>query len=357
MKAKFCAAVAVLALIVASATSALAQEWEHAVSLFNQKQYRPAIREFRAVLAASPDAWKSWFYVGASHYYLQEYQEAIEPLQNLIKAAEKDEASQLSGQFFLGWSYYQLKQYGQATPALARYIALSEKTQQKVDPASRVLLGRCYILTDRFSDAVTVLTTAVAEIKTDAVNYYLLGLAQQKLGRTDQAIAALNQAIAINPKYADALAQLAEIYFSQMKQNPAMSKQVIGVGERLIIVRNDEYTWGLLGQAYLLDKQFAKAAPMLDKYARAHPDVAATWFQLGLALSRSDQFKPAAEALEQAVKLSPKNISALLEMGYVYERDKQYDRALDAYQRAYEASGQRDETARAGIDRVKQVKP
>src|SRR5262249_48673189 len=156
------------------------------------------------------------------------------------------------------------------------------------------------------------------------------------------------------PKDADTLSLLVDIYIAQVKQNPATVKQAISAGERLLAVRDDERAWGVLGQAYLVDKQYAKAAPLLDKYARAHADSSGAWYSLGLALSRSSQWKPAADALEKAVKLAPTNNNALLELGYVYESDKQYDKALTAYTQAYQASGQRDETARAAIDRIKQ---
>jgi tetratricopeptide (TPR) repeat protein len=357
MKAKFYAAVAVLALIIASATSALAQEWEHAVSLFNQKQYRPAIREFHAVLKANPDAWQSWYYIGASHFGLQSYDDAIDAFQNYIKSAEKDDKAQATGNYFIGMSYYQTKQYEKAVGPLSRYVSLADKTQQNVDTTARAALGRSYIFTNRFSDAIPVLTASAAEMKTNATNYYYIGFAQNKLGHADLAVAALNQSLSIDPKDADSLTLLADIYFSQVRQNPAAAKQLIPVGERLIAVRDDERAWGLLGQAYLIDKQYAKAAPLLDKFARAHPDSGGAWYNLGVSLSRSSQWKPAAEALEKNIKLAPTNAAALLELGYVYESDKQYDKALAAYQRVYEASGQRDETARAGIDRVKQVKP
>jgi tetratricopeptide (TPR) repeat protein len=357
MKAKFYAAVAALALIVASAASASAQDWEHAVSLFNQKQYRPAIREFHAVLKANPDAWQSWYYIGFSHFQLQSYDDAIDAFQNYVKSAEKDDKVQVTGNYYIGMSYYQTKQYDKAITALARYVSLSDKTQQKVETTARAALGRCYIFTSRFSDAIPLLTAAAAEMKTNATNYYYIGFAQNKLGHGDQAVAALNQSLAIDPKDADSLTLLADIYFSQVRQNAAMAKQVIPVGERLIAVRDDERAWGLLGQAYLIDKQYAKAAPLLDKFARTHAESGGAWYNLGVALSRSSQWKPAADALEKTIKLAPTNTAALLELGYVYESDKQYDKALAAYQRVYEASGQRDETARAGIDRVKQVKP
>jgi tetratricopeptide (TPR) repeat protein len=357
MKARFCAALRALAIIAASAAFVTAQDWDHAVSLFNQKQYRPAIREFHTLLKANPDAWQSWYYIGVSHFELQSYDDAVDAFQNYIKIAEKDDKAQVTGSYYIGMSYYQIKQYDKAIPAIARYVALSEKTLQKVVPNARAALGRCYIFTNRFGDALPVLTTAAGEMKTNATNYYYIGFAQNKLGHADQAVAALNQSLAIDPKDPDSLTLLGDIYFSQVRQSPAMAKQVISIGERLIAVRDDDRAWGLLGQAYLIDKEYPKAAPLLDKFARAHADSGPAWYNLGAALSRSSQWKPAAEALEKAVKLAPTNLAALLELGYVYESDKQYDKALTAYQHAFETSGQRDETARAGIDRVKQVKP
>lgn len=356
MKFKLYSATAALVLI-ASAGTASAQDWDRAVSLFNQKQYRPAIREFHAVLKANPDAWKSWYYIGASHFALQSYPDSVDAFQNYIKAAGNDDAAQSTGSYFIGMSYYQLKEYDKAAPALARYIALSDKTQQKVDTTGRAALGRCYFFTNRFSEAIPVLTTAAAEMKTNATNYYYIGFAHNKLGHTDQAVVAINQSLAIDPKDADSLTLLCDIYFSQLRQNPAIVKQLIATGEKLIAVRDDERAWGLLGQAYLIEKQYVKAAPLLDKFARSHLESSGAWYNLGVAMSRSSQWKPAADALEKTIKLAPTNLAALLELGYVYESDKQYDKALAAYQHAYDASGQRDETARAGIDRVKQVRP
>jgi tetratricopeptide (TPR) repeat protein len=336
--------------------TASAQDWDRAVSLFTQKQYRPAIREFHAYLKANPDAWKSWYYIGASHFQLQSYEDTIDAFQNYIKAAPKDESTQATGNYFIGMSYYQLKQYDKAIPALTQYLALSEKTNQKPEPTARAALGRCYIFANRFAEAIPVLTASAAELKTNANNYYYIGYAHQKLGHSDQAISALNQGLTIDPKDSDALSLLGEIYFAQIRQNPAAAKQVISIGERLMAVRNDERAWGMLGQAYLIDKQYAKAAPLLDKFARAHTDSGGAWYNLGLAYSRSSQWKPAADALEQTVKIAPTNVAALLELGYVYESDKLYDKALAAYEKAYDASGKKDETARSGIERIKQIK-
>jgi len=343
--------------VLALSTSVLAQDWDHAVSLFNQKQYRPALREFHAVLKANPEYWKTWYYIGASHFQLQSYEDCVDAFQSYIKGADKDETAQTTGYYFIGVSNYQLKQYDKAIAALAKYIALAGKTQQKIEGSTRAFLGRAYIYTERYNDAIPVLTAAAADMKTNADNYYYIGYAQYKLSRTEPAVSALNQALAINPKDPATLSLLGDIYLAQVKQNPAAVKQLIAVGERLTAARDDERAWGMLGQAYLMDKQYVKAAPLLEKFARAHSDSSPAWYTFGLALSRSSQWKPAADALEHSVKLAPTNTNALLELGYVYESDKQYDKAMAAYSKAYDASGQHDETARAAIERIKQAKP
>jgi tetratricopeptide (TPR) repeat protein len=343
--------------LILAAVEASAQDWDKAVSLFNQKQFRPAIREFHAVLKATPEYYQAWYYIGASHFQLQGYEDTIDAFQNYLRAAEKDEKAQATGSYFVGMSHYQLKHYDKSIPLLARYISLAEKLQQKPDVSARAALGRAYIYTEKFAEAIPVLTASTVEIKTDANNYYYLGYAHQKLGQTDKAIAALNQGLAINPKDADMLQLLGSLYISQIRQSPTAARQAIATGERLLAVRNDERAWNLLGQAYLFDQQYAKAAPLLGKYAQAHADSTAAWYNAGLAYSRSSQWKPAAEALEKSVALAPTNATALMELGYVYESDKQYDKALTAYERAYEASGRRDDAARQSIERVKQHKP
>jgi tetratricopeptide (TPR) repeat protein len=336
------------------AVSICAQGWDHAISLFNQKQYRPAIREFHTVLRENPNYWQAWYYIGFSHFQLKDYEDSIDSFQNYIKAAAGQQKEQATGNYFVGFAYYDLQQYDKSIPPLSQYCTLMERLHEKVDPTARAALGRAYVFTNKFAEAVTALTPAAAEMKTNANNHYYIGFAQYKLGHEDLAVSALNQALGIDAKDPDSLSLLGDIYLGQSRKNPAAAKQAIQVGERLATVRDNEHTWSLLGQAYLIDQQYAKAAVPLEKFARAHADSGPAWFNLGLALSRSEKWKPAENALEQAVKLSPANGAAQLELGYVYEKDKQYDKALTAYQRAYEISGNRDNTARDSIDRVKQ---
>ena len=343
-----------LAAILSLANLAFSQNWDHAVSLFNQKQYRQAIREFHGVLHANPDYWQAWYYIGSCHFQLKEYENTIDAFDHYVKGAAGHPKDQSTGYYFVGFSYYELKQYDKASPALAQYITLSQKEGQKVEATALAALGRSYIFSNKYAEAIPVLTRAAAEMRTNSDNYYYLAFAQHSLGHDELSISALNQALSINPKDQDSLSLLTTIYLGQATKDPSAAKQAIANAEKLFAAKGDDASAGVLGQAYLFDKQYSKAAPMLDRFAKANPSSAPAWYNLGLALSRSNQWEPASAALEQAAKLAPTNRPAFLELGYVYESNKQYDKALAAYQKAYDLSGNKDDSARSSIDRVKQ---
>ena len=114
------AAIAVLAvLVIGGLTSAFAQDWTRAVSLFNQKQYREAIREFHAVLRANPEYWQAWYYIGSGHFQLKSYAAAIDAFQNYVKGANRQVQETAVGSYYIGFSLYQLKRYDQAAAQLA----------------------------------------------------------------------------------------------------------------------------------------------------------------------------------------------------------------------------------------------
>lgn len=354
MKKRLLAAAASLAVILSLVNPGFGQNWDHAVSLFNQKQYRPAIREFHGVLRANPDYWQAWYYIGSCHFQLKEYEDTIDAFDRYIKGASGHPKDQATGYYFVGFSYYELKQYDKAAPALAQYISISEKQGQKVETTALAALGRSYIFSNKYSEAIPVLTKAAAEMRTNSDNYYYLAFAQHSLNHDDLAITDLNQALSINPKDQDSLSLLTSIYLGRAAKDPSAAKQAVASAEKLFAAKGDDASAGILGQAYLFDKQYSKAAPLLDRFAKVNQTSAPAWYNLGLALSRSSQWEPASAALEQAAKLAPTNRAALLELGYVYESNKKYEKALSSYQKAYELSGNKDESARTSIDRVKQ---
>src|SRR6185436_17793607 len=73
-----------LAALLAQAVWAASFDWEKAVSLSKQGQYRAAITEFQSVLNEFPDHADSWKFVGLAYFQLKEYDSAVMPLEKAL---------------------------------------------------------------------------------------------------------------------------------------------------------------------------------------------------------------------------------------------------------------------------------
>lgn len=296
------AAAALAATLLWSAAPAYGQnstpEWEAAVAAYKQQRFRQAISEFQHVVESHPDFPETYFFVGLSHF--------------------------------------RLKEYGKSILAITKYIGLSETAKSKIDPGARAALGRAYLFTDNPQKAVTVLTVATQQIPDDAVNFYYLGVAYQKLKENEKAISAYSGALKINGKDTFTLDALTRLLLTKAVQTGVQAdyQAAIARGEQLRLVRDDAPTAMLLGSAYLNAGEFAKAAVHFGKATTLTPNDATAWFNYGLSLSRSDQFAKAEPALLKSVDLDGKNADVLTELGYVQESLKKYAEAQTAYEKA-----------------------
>src|SRR4030095_5098702 len=82
--------VAISSVAISGATPVIKFDWERAVSLYKQGQFREAIAEFRKVLDEAPDHSDSWKFIGLSYYQLKEYKSAIQPLEKALELKRKD---------------------------------------------------------------------------------------------------------------------------------------------------------------------------------------------------------------------------------------------------------------------------
>src|SRR5262252_5310008 len=109
-------AVALFLLLIPGALSVAGRDWEKAISLYKQGQYRAAIAEFQGVTAESPNHADSWKYIGLSYYQLQEYSQAIAPLEKALTLKQAEGANDLDLLVALGRVHIALKQFDKALP-------------------------------------------------------------------------------------------------------------------------------------------------------------------------------------------------------------------------------------------------
>jgi tetratricopeptide (TPR) repeat protein len=347
----------ILAIVTALLLAATAEgsDWDRGVKLYNSGDYRGALAEFQDIVGERPDAAGAWYYIGLCEFKLKRYDRVELPLARAIDLLEMQSPSNpdIAGAWYtIGISHYLSNEYEKAVEPLKRYMELSAKAKREIDPSARTALGRSYFSLERYDEALPLLSGG-DKAKENGANSYYAGAIYFKREDDDRAIAALREAINANAEDAAAMEMLAESLMRKARKSNAAALwiEAAETGEKLKAMRDDLKTANILGRAYLGARQFERAAPPLEKLARANPDNGQAWLYYGIALSRSGQLRKAMEALEITIQLAPDSVPALSELAYVYESDKQYQQALRIYEKAYQLTS--DPAIKVSIERVR----
>lgn len=158
-------------------------------------------------------------------------------------------------------------------------------------------------------NAAAALQNALAADPAHAEAQFLLGVAQQQLGRTGEAIGALERSVAIDSGRPDALRALAQAY-RRAGRSPATIEQlyrrVLALQPALAWIRAD-YGSFLQGEG-----RRGEAARAYRSAVAEQPGLAAAWFNLGTVLAEEGRAVESSAAFREAVHLDPSLAEALV---------------------------------------------
>ncbi len=155
----------------------------------------------------------------------------------------------------------------------------------------------------------------------------------------EKALAALKQALAIDPDYAPAWVSLQLTYGHQMRTMPGAREELLAlqseaIERALAIDENLASAWAALAyQRRSYDSDWHGAQIAIEKALRLEPNNAGV---LGPAASIASTFGRISEAIElfeKAVSLDPLGLTSLMALGHRYLRVGRIDDAFDAYDR------------------------
>jgi len=217
----------------------------------------------------------------------------------------------------------------------------------------------------------------------DAYLKYLQALKQtQKISKESNAlrIKLAEEAIALDPEYADAYlelsrALLADIWYSPLDSAEQLRKRAEELVKKAIAMRDDHAeARALLGRIYLSKRQYDEAIIEGKRAVVMAPNSAFVHARLGLSLECAGRPEEALALFEKAMRLSPISDNYYVAMlGYCYFDMGQYDEAISAFKRfvdfspgekfilaslaaAYSMLG-REEEARAAAAEVLRIDP
>ncbi len=344
----------IISVVLVVAILAADSDWEKAVSLYTQGQYRAAITEFQKVVEEFPGHSDSWKYIGLAYYQLKEYDQAIAPLEKsleLKKAEGRNDPDMLA---VLGRVQIAQKKYDKALDYL------EPATKQQPDQAANFyMLGVVYANLDRSADAATAFRAALKLDPKDADSWYYLGILQFRTGKLDEASEALRSGLTVAPRNTEMMTLLVEALLRRSSSETnerkiiTLNDEAIRVATALKAVRDDAVSTELLGRAFLAAKKYTNAELTLSRaLSLTRQPTAALYFNLGFAHAQNKSWARAAQMLESADRLNPNDLNTLTYLGYVYENLRRYNEALSVYSRGYETSGRSNADLKANIDRI-----
>ncbi len=167
--------------------------------------------------------------------------------------------------------------------------------------------------------------------RNDPNGFYNLGLAYDKLGRYDDAVAEMLKAVAIDPENDQYRFHVGYSFFKQKKYSEAIEafKEAI----RLNPVCTEAYYH--LGQIYRLQGCSEEAARILETASHTQPDNAEIYKNLGEAYLSQGRFDEAVRAFGRAGELDPTCEHVFYQIGKILmKRDDKKEDALQALKKA-----------------------
>jgi tetratricopeptide (TPR) repeat protein len=219
-------------------------------------------------------------------------------------------------------------------------------TRAQEDAQLSTQLGVAYLQAGDAAKAETYLQRAVTMQETDPEAKISLAKALNALGRTEEALKQINNAIALDGKRIDFQLELAQTYQNAKRHDEAIAAydKLLALPDAAVVVRSSAGRYfaklaQLQRKPELIDKAAAQSEPIL----KVEPENAAGLYLKGEGLIKAGKFDDAAPPLIKASDIDP---------------EAQY---LDALGRAHEGRIEHDskfrEAARAAYERASKADP
>jgi Flp pilus assembly protein TadD len=172
----------------------------------------------------------------------------------------------------------------------------------------------------RYDEALAVATEATEKAPENPATWFAVGVVQDKLGRIDQVIAAMEKVIALDPKHATALNYLGYTFADRNMRLPEAEKLIL----RALEIRPDD-------------------GYFLDSLAWVH--------------YRRGDYRRAEEELLRALKVIPDDPVLLEHLGDVLQAQGRNDEAAVLFGKAIEKGHEKPDEVRAKLQRLRKAPP
>ncbi|MFN8277915.1 MAG: tetratricopeptide repeat protein [Chitinophagales bacterium] len=210
------------------------------------------------------------------------------------------------------------------------FVALQEVLS--VYQENEEALGRIWFaaeLSEAFSASREFHSAYVEQFPYSQMGWFNLGHANLGLKQYDEAVEALEYAIAIDDQFEAAYVMLGDVYAEQEKYREAIDSFL----DALKLSRPNKETFCKTGECYARINEFHKARIYFRKAIAIDPSYDDAFFLVGETYRAEENYEKAVQAYLRAVKISPDNIEYLNALGDAFIMNEQVVEAVEVFEK------------------------
>lgn len=293
--------------------------YEQGVKTARKNDFQSAIKLYSQAIALVDNYPEAHFWKGNAHYYLKEYDIALEEINKAVSQGynKPNDVYRLRG-----YLNYTQKKYDEAVSDLNKAIAL-----QPNDIFLKAYLADTYYAKQSYRDALNIYNAIVDKIPNNGNTYYSMADSYNNLGDSAGQKMAAEKAIQNGTQY------MAESYLLIGKANQKERKyaEAADMYEKAINLKKDSYeTYRNLSDIYRNMNRFDDAIKISKKALEIYPRDGILYTDISWYYSLNDQFTESIGQAQIAISLLPDKYQAYTYLCRGYNDKKDYKKAITA---------------------------
>jgi protein O-GlcNAc transferase len=303
------------------APSALQQadaDYRAGLTALTNNDLKKARENFEAVVQLEPGLEQGHSALGAVLVREGQWAAGIRELQRALEIKPADDAAQIN----LAVAYAQSGAPAEALPLFAKAEAAARARGSKLPAQVIVVYADSLVATGHLDAAIAQMREAAAASGASAQIHDDLGALYAQRRDWPDANEEFNQALRMQPAFAEAHLHLGFVLQAEQKGDPAAEW-----GRACALAPHNGQIAVLAGKALADAGEDDKAAPILEHALQLEPHSTAASYALALVYQRTNRVPEAVELFQKVVQAEPRNTAALVNLGLAL---CQLQRAQDA---------------------------
>lgn len=222
--------------------------------------------------------------------------------------------------------------YSEVQELLSEVISQGNEPTKKSDLPIllQLLQGNELLGAEKYSEALEVFDTLLAEDETYITAWFSRGIALYQIGEYEEAIVSYDRAIQITPNLSEAWHNRGAALDNLRRYEEAIASY----NRAIEITPDDDKAWNNRGIALDNLGKYKEAISSYDRAVQIKPDQDKVWNDRGVSLRELGLYEEAISSYEKAVQLKPDDYNTWHNQGFTYFQWGKYVESLDCYDRA-----------------------